>query len=177
MSYRYDSIGRLMGVEDVSGVSGLCQRSIYSYDTHSNRVGFGRAANAAGDPCPSEPTTDTVTTYDGADRLLTTGGVNGSSWTYDPLGRITTMPTADAASTVTNAYYVNDQIASQTQAGAARVIWGLDPIQRRSSVQTDQWVNDAWAGSTSKVSHYASDSDEPVQSAWPRQESRPSPTL
>jgi hypothetical protein len=47
--------------------------------------------------------------------------------------------------------------------GQARVEWVLDPIQRRSSYTESAWVNAAWAASVTKVSHYATDSDEP---AW-----------
>ncbi len=41
--------------------------------------------------------------------------------------------------------------------------WALDPLQRRSTYEEFAWVNDAWASSVTKVSHYATDSDEP---AW-----------
>ena len=162
-SYGYDSIGRLVRVDDTSDLTGMCTRRIYAYDTHSNRTGFGQTSNVAGDPCPPEPIANISLTYDGADRLLTTSGSYGSAWTYDPFGRTTLMPTADGSATVANVYYVNNQIASQTQTGASRVSWTLDPIQRRSSVQTDQWVNNVWASSSAKVNHYATDSDEP---AW-----------
>lgn len=166
-SYAYDRYGRLSGAQDTSTATGTCTSRAYTHNTHSDRLTLTSATSAVGQPC-SDPATDpsasTVTsTYDSADRLVATSSAGGSSWTYDPLGRTVVMPAADGSGTVSNAFYVNDQVVSQTQAGVARTSWTLDPIQRRSSLQQDQWVNDAWADSVTKVSHYGSDSDEP---AW-----------
>ena len=88
-------------------------------------------------------------------------GFGGAVWTYDPLGRITTMPGAGGTGSVTNEFFVNDLVAAQTVPGQARVTWGLDPIQRRSTYTELAWVNSAWAASVTKVSHYGTDSDEP----------------
>ena len=100
-------------------------------------------------------------TYDSADRLMTTTGTTAAAWTYDPFGRTTTMATPDQAGTITNAYYVNDQIASQTQAGATRLSWSLDPIGRKATTAHQTWTTGAGAPATTTVDHYATDSDEP----------------
>ncbi len=161
VSYAYDRLGRLVGARDTLAVSGVCTANSYAYDTHTNRTSFTTATGAANAPCPTTPTTTVTSTYDSADRLVS--GFGGSAWTYDPLGRITSMPDGDGTGVVANEFYVNDLIAAQEVPGQARVAWGLDPLQRRSTYEEFAWVNDAWASSVTKVSHYATDSDEP---AW-----------
>ena len=160
-SYAYDRLGRLVGATDTLAVSGVCTPHTYGYDTHTNRTSFTTATGAANAPCPTTPTTTITSTYDSADRLVS--GFGGSGWTYDPLGRITSMPDGDGTGVVANEFYVNDLIAAQQVPGQARVAWGLEPLQRRSTYEEFAWVNDAWASSVTKVSHYATDSDEP---AW-----------
>ena len=162
--YTYDRFGRLTSVNDTLAVLNQCTRRTYAYDAHSNRTGFTSAAGAEAETgtaaeCPTEPQTTVSSTYDSADRLQS--GFGGAGWVYDPFGRITSMPGADGSTTVTNKFYVNDLVAGQEVAGVARVAWALDPLRRRSVYTESAWVNDAWAESASKVSHYASDSDEP----------------
>lgn len=160
-TYAYDRLGRLVGATDTLVVSGVCTANTYGYDTHTNRTSFTTATGAANAPCPTTPTTTVTSTYDSADRLVS--GFGGSGWTYDPLGRITSMPGGDGTGVVGNEFFVNDLIAAQEVPGQARVEWALDPLQRRSRYEEFAWVNDAWASSVTKVSHYATDSDEP---AW-----------
>jgi RHS repeat-associated protein len=159
--YAYDRLGRLTASEDTLVVLNVCTRNTYAYDTHSNRTQATTATGGQGQVCPTAPSSTVSSTYDSADRLVS--GFGGSVWTYDPLGRITTMPGVDGTGTVTNEFYVNDLVAAQEVPGRARATWVLDPIQRRSSYTELAWVNAAWAASVTKVSHYATDSDEP---AW-----------
>ena len=159
--YGYDRFGRLTSAQDTVTATGVCQVRTYDYDEHTNRISATSATGAAGQPCPSEPDATTVSTYDSADRLVS--GFGGDGWVYDPLGRITSMPGTDATGAVSNEFYVNDLVAAQQIPAQARMTWGLDPIGRRSVHSEYAWVNDAWAASVSKVSHYATDSDEP---AW-----------
>lgn len=166
--YEYDRLGRLTKVKDrLTGSEVGCTTRTYGYASatnpgSANRTSFGTADSAAGQAC-ADPTTTAASTYDTADRLLTSPGTAGSSWTYDPLGRVTSMATPDGTGTVTNGFYVNDLVASQTQAGVEQMTWKLDPLHRRSVFESKKWVNNAWASAITKVSHYGSDSDEP---AW-----------
>jgi len=52
----------------------------------------------------------------------------------------------------------------------ARFTWGLDPIQRRDVLTTEDLTSGAPAGVVVKTSHYATDSDEP---AWIQESSAP----
>lgn len=165
-SYAYDDLGRLAAVEDrVGGTVNTCTRRTYGYDLHSNRTSYTSVAGVAGQNletaiCPTSGGTLTTSVYDSADRLVE--GFGGPHWVYDQLGRITLMPSlANGNDWVLSEYYVNDLVASQTMPGKARVEWGLDPIQRRNVYEEFAWINEAWASTVEKVSHYSSDSDEP----------------
>lgn len=165
-SYAYDDLGRLASVEDrVGGSVNTCSRRTYGYDLHSNRTSFTSAVGAPGQNletavCPTAGGAVTTSVYDSADRLVS--GYGGSNWVYDPLGRITTMPSSvDESVSVLNEFYVNDLIAAQTVPETARVEWDLDPIQRRNVYTEFAWLNGAWQSTVEKTSHYSSDSDEP----------------
>jgi RHS repeat-associated protein len=166
-NYTYDRLGRLTKVQDISAGTGVCTTRTYGFASvknpgSANRTSAGSASGAPDAGCV-DPTTTAASTYDTADRLLTSPGTAGSSWTYDPLGRVTSMATPDGTATVTNGFYVNDLVASQTQAGVEQTTWKLDPLHRRSVFESKKWVNNTWASAITKVSHYGSDSDEP---AW-----------
>ncbi|WP_156374032.1 RHS repeat-associated core domain-containing protein [Cellulomonas sp. Leaf334] len=165
-TYTYDRLGRLTDVADASVATGTCTSRTYGYDTHTNRTSIktASAAGAGTSACPGTAgATSAVSTYDSADRLLTTTGTTGKAWTYDAFGRTMTMPTADGSATAMNGYFVNDLVASQEVPAVAKSTWGLDPLQRFSSEQTFKWINSAWVNSTEQVSHYDGDDDEP---AW-----------
>jgi len=158
--YSYDRLGRLTTVKDRAAIAGTCTTRGYGYDAHTNRTQYASATGLKGAACPTT-TLAPEATYDSADRLVTSTS-GGGQWRYDPLGRVTTMPsTVEGGTSVENGFYVNDLVASQTIPGVAKVEWGLDAIQRRSTFTTSAWVNGAWASSVTKMSHYGSDSDEP----------------
>lgn len=160
-TYAYDRLGRLTDATQTH--AGVCTARKYGFDTHTNRTSFTTATGATGLPCPTTtgvPATVT-STYDSADRLVTTTGANGSAWTYDQLGRITAMPTADGSKVASTGYFVNDLVASQEVPGVERTTWTLDPLQRFSQQNTFAWVNNAWANSTESINHYDGDGDEP----------------
>lgn len=159
--YSYDRLGRLTTVKDRAAIAGTCTTRGYGYDTHTNRTQSSSATAAMAEACPTV-TLATAATYDSADRLVTSTS-GGGQWRYDPLGRVTSMPsTVEGETDVENGFYVNDLVASQTIPGAAKVEWGLGAIQRRSTFTTSAWANGAWASSVTKMSHYGSDSDEPT---------------
>lgn len=162
-SYAYDGLGRLTTVTDVVAKSTQCTVRAYGFagSPRSNRTQFATATNAAvgTDPavCPTVTLGAATATYDSADRLLTSNG--NATWTYDPLGRITSMPSPDGP--VTNAFFVNDLIQQQTRPGASRTTWTLDPLGRRSMNTIEVSAETGFVESAKKASHYANDSDEP----------------
>ena len=165
-TYDYDLLNRLQDVRDVTNGIGICTTRHYTYNAHAGRTSTATATSTSSTCVDtanpgSTPVAQSAYTYDSADRLLTSGG---NTWTYDPLGRITNAPVAStAAGRVTNAYYVNDLIQSQTIDGVARQSWTLDAAQRLSTTTAESWTNNAWAQTAQRVNHYANDSDSP---AW-----------
>jgi RHS repeat-associated protein len=157
--YAYDRLGRLVEVHDTGTLTATCTTRTYGYDTHTNRTGSGTATGETGQACPMVDQPTVTTTYDTADRLVASSGDAGGAWVYDPLGRVTSMPSDGAQ--VMNGYFVNDRVASQEIPGSAKVSWGIDPLLRRSTSTSQAWADGAWGAPTTKVSHYTSDSDEP----------------
>ncbi|WP_448630652.1 RHS repeat-associated core domain-containing protein [Cellulomonas soli] len=163
-NYRYDRLGRLTGVDDTSAATDQCTSRTYGYDTHTNRTSFTQATGAVADVCPGTTGATTVTSsYDTADRLVSSSAAGGSSWSYDKLGRVTGMPVAGGSVVAANEYFVNDLVAAQEVPGDTRSVWTLDPLQRFATEDTSVWVDGAWANSTEQVSHFDGDGDEP---AW-----------
>lgn len=138
--YTYDADGRLTVTQDTvstSGSNAACTIRTYSFDKSSNRTALNSYPDGggnAGGNCSTSTTPTTVTSsYDQANRLTTTG------YSYDTLGRTTTVAAADAqgtgskvgtTGTLTVAYYNNDMVATQTQGGQTRS-FALDPMQNR----------------------------------------------
>ncbi|OCI30270.1 tRNA(Glu)-specific nuclease WapA precursor [Oerskovia enterophila] len=161
-NYSYDRLGRLTSVNDTSGATNQCTTRTYGFDNHTNRTSFTTATATAGGACPGTTGATTITsTYDTADRLVSTTEPGGNTWAYDQLGRITKMPTENGTKTATTSYFVNDLVATQEVPGTKRTQWGLDPLMRFDTQDTFEWVNNAWANSTETINHYDGDSDEP----------------
>jgi RHS repeat-associated protein len=157
--YSYDRLGRLVEVEDTGAMSGVCTTRSYTYDSHTNRVGSSSVAGEQGQACPAAGASTVTSTFDTADRLVSSSTDAGGTWAYDPLGRVVSMPSGDQQ--VSNGYYVNDRVASQEIAGQQSVSWGIDPLLRRATFTSRTWSDGAWSDPTVKTSHYTSDSDEP----------------
>jgi RHS repeat-associated protein len=165
-SFGYDPDQRLSTVLDT--YQGACTTRVYGFDTHSNRTSL-KTYPAAGDgSCTTGSTPTTVSTsFDQADRDTSAG------YTYDALGRTSTVPAADAhgagshASTtgdLTVGYDANDMVASQHQ-GTATISFTLDPDQNRILSSSD--------GTTTSTNHYSDDTDSPTwtttgTSTWTR---------
>ncbi|WP_144425428.1 polymorphic toxin-type HINT domain-containing protein [Cellulosimicrobium cellulans] len=163
-NYSYDRLGRLTQVDDVSAATETCTTRSYAYDTHTNRTATTTATGDETGTCPGTTGAATVTsTYDSADRLVTSSGPGGGSWSYDAFGRTTAMPTADGAATASTSYFLNDLVATQEVPQTKRTEWGLDPLMRFSTQDDYAWVDGAWANSVEKITHYDGDGDEP---AW-----------
>lgn len=132
----------------------LCTTRQYVLDNDSNRTGYA-STPGTGTTC-TNGTPTTTGTFDGADRLTNTG------YTYDTLGRTTTVPATDALgigghASVTGAltvgYYANDMVASQSQ-GSSGLTYALDPNQNRIYSTTP-------TSGTATVNHYSDPSDSP----------------
>ncbi|MEU2614920.1 LamG-like jellyroll fold domain-containing protein [Micromonospora sp. NPDC007271] len=147
--YSYDRQGRLSRVQHDSAMAGGCVTRAYTYDSRTNRTDKRSYDPAENGECQQ----GTVAaqeghTYDSADRITDAG------YSYDAFGRTTALPGG-----LTNTYYVNDLIAGQ-QVGDAKQTWTLDPAHRFLGVTGQTLVDDAWVTSTSRLNHYADDSDD-----------------
>jgi RHS repeat-associated protein len=146
-AYTYDGAGRLTQVQNTPTGKG-CTTRIYAYDADTNRTSLTtREPNAKGE-CASEGGTVENHTYDAADRL-TDAGVS-----YNTFGDITSLPAADvggkeSSENLTSVYYVDNQVASQTQNGET-IGYNLDPAGRTleviSSGKTASTVTNHYAG-------------------------------
>jgi RHS repeat-associated protein len=165
--FGYDQAGRLTQTQDtvpdpVNGTT--CTTRTYTLDGDSNRTALAGYPDDGADPDNGSCSTATTPvtwagSYDEADRLTNTG------YTYDSLGRTSTVSAADAAGSGSHAgitgdlalgYYANDLVASQTQGGRT-LGFTLDPAQNRVVDTTDT------AGPTTSTNHYADSGDSP---AW-----------
>jgi RHS repeat-associated protein len=156
--FRYDPARRLIQTQDSSvGSSGTCTTRRYTLDANSNRTQLRSFPGSSGCTTSTTPTT-LDSTVDQADRLANAG------YTYDTLGRTTTVPASDAQGIGSNAattgalsfgYYSNDMVASQSQGGRT-LSFTLDPTRTRFVDTTDS------AGDTA-TNHYIGSGDSP---AW-----------
>ena len=148
--YAYDAAGRLTEVQQTPAGQG-CTTRIYGYDEETNRTSLTTREAPAGAGCASEGGADETHAYDSANRLIDKGVA------YDEFGNTTALPAGDAGgSELTSSYYVDDLLASQTQAGET-LGYKLDPAGR--ALETVATGTKASA----VVSHY----DDPGQQpAW-----------
>ncbi|MDT0262980.1 RHS repeat-associated core domain-containing protein [Jatrophihabitans lederbergiae] len=174
--FGYDNAGRLTRTQDTvpDPATGAvaCTTRTYTVDKNSNRTSLNSYPDDNSNPSTGNCTTTTTPTawaggYDQADRLTNTG------YTYDTMGRTTTLPAADAhgigthttTGDVTIGYYTNDLVATQSQGGRT-LGFTLDPSQTRFIDTTDT------AGATT-TNHYADSGDSPAwtstsATAWTR---------
>ncbi|HTU39967.1 MAG TPA: LamG-like jellyroll fold domain-containing protein [Acidimicrobiales bacterium] len=158
-AYAYDGAGRLSEARNTPADAG-CTLSRYWYDTNSNRTSQSKYNPDAGGACNQLAANLQSTlshSYDAADRLTDAGIA------YDALGRVTTLPAADAGGhKLTSSYFVNDRTRSITQSGKTTT-YDLDPV-RRPMLRT--------SGGETETSHYAADDDVPswtsTGSRWSR---------
>jgi RHS repeat-associated protein len=160
-SYTYDDAGRLTQVQNTT--AGKCTTRVYAYDEDTNRTSLtAREPNAKGE-CTTEGGSFEKHSYDAADRLIDPGVQ------YSEFGGITSLPAADAGgATLKSAYYVDNQLQSQTQClktfvegrcpeEEQTIGYYLDPARR-----TRETISTGKTNSTI-TSHYADSGDTP---AW-----------
>ena len=144
--YTYDPAGRLTQVGDTS--SGECATRVYTYNSDSDRTALTTYAPNTDGSCQSTTSSGSESySYDVADRL-TDSGIS-----YDALGRITTLPAADAGGTQeTFSYYANDRVDTLA-IGTLTHTATNDPEQRLLA-----WSNSSDSSAT-QTSHYDDDGD------------------
>ncbi|TCO41051.1 RHS repeat-associated protein [Kribbella antiqua] len=164
--YSYDNAGRLTQVNDrTAAASGAdpdaapCVTRTYGFDANDNRLTKATAPAAADGSCTTSGATTVTRAFDTADRPVT--GANGvGSYSYDLLGRTTTLPASDAPRPADGdiglAYFDSDLASSITQ-GATTTTYTLDALDRRST----ETVTNA-SGSTQTIRHYTDTSDNPT---------------
>jgi RHS repeat-associated protein len=125
--YGYDKDGRLTQAQETPAGE-PCTTRVYAYDEDSNRTSRTTARGASvGLPCTSSGGAKQEYKYDGADRLL------GEGLTYDPFGRITNLPAADAGGhALVTTYYSSNMVATQAQNGITNS-YELDATGRQRS--------------------------------------------
>ncbi|WP_405144631.1 hypothetical protein OG589_42645 [Sphaerisporangium sp. NBC_01403] len=150
--YSYDRLGQLTKVEDSYDLVN-CATRVYAFDDSSNRTRLDSYAPAADGSCTTGTTPVSESyTYDNANRITNSG------YSYDALGRTTTVPAAHVAggAEVTVGYYADDRVRSLVQ-GSLSKSFALDPAGRIVSTTTS-------GGSPGTVTnHYADGGDSP---AW-----------
>ncbi|MGN6373065.1 MAG: RHS repeat-associated core domain-containing protein, partial [Solirubrobacteraceae bacterium] len=133
-----------------------CTTRIYGYDVETNRLSLTTRPPGAEGVCATEGGTAENHTYDPANRLTDPGT------SYDTFGNTTKLPAIDAGgSEVSSSFYVDNQLASQTQNGQT-IGYNLDPAGRtRETVSTGKITatetlhypgagnSVSWAGETS----------------------------
>ena len=151
-TYEYDDAGRLLGVSDTAA-GGSCVVRSYSFDSDTNRSALGTTPPAPDGSCGSSGTVTVSSSYDEADRAVTSG------YSYDALGRATALPTQDSPSgqSQTIGYFVNDMVASTSTAGS------VDTFTPDTQGRVDQWTQSS--DSTTHTNHYSDDGGAPTWTA------------
>ncbi len=162
-TFSNDRADRLTTVEDTinDGTAETCTTRTYSFDPNGNRTTANTTTAAPDAPCTTTEATSRAWTHDSADRVQTGANTTGT-YTYDNLGRQTTIPGIDtpagtAAGDLTIGYYDGDLVRTTTQNGTITT-YTLDPAGRRSTAIAGNGTNQ-----TNVQRHYTDTSDNP---AW-----------
>lgn len=167
LSYGYDDAGRLTSATDNRG--GQCVVRGYGFNVSSDRTSKTSTTHATTDCASTVSSTSTWNNeFDNADRQThtsITGNQAGTgTYTYDQLGRTTSLPAVDThgGKTVSLKYYSDDSVWTQT-AGTTTREWTRDPLGRENS-----W-RDITGGTPGAytVNHYDSGEDSPSWTARP----------
>lgn len=165
-TYTYDRAGRLAtATEQLAATStstAVCTQRTYTFDNNGRRTAQATTTHPDGD-CTTTGTTvtDNTNTYDTADRRTQGRNATGT-YTYDPFGRVTTLPAADTpipgGTDLTLNYFVDDTPQSVAQNGVTTT-YTRDYQGRRVSATTS-----GGTGGTQTLRRvYADTSDNP---AW-----------
>jgi RHS repeat-associated protein len=127
-TYSYDGDGRLIEAQETPTGKNCVIRN-YTFDEETNRIAL-TTYEPSGETCTDEKPTTVTHAYDTANRLDEPGVK------YDEYGNTTELPAADAGgSALTSSFYVNNRLASQTQAGET-IGYQLDPSNRVQEIDS-----------------------------------------
>ncbi len=156
-NYTYDTSGRLTEVQETP-TGKPCTTRLYTYDEESNRTSM-TTRQSSNETCPTEGGTTEHHTYDEANRLTDEG------ITYETFGNTAKLPATDAGQyELTSTYYVDGQVASQTQ-HEKTLAYGYDPEGRTRETKTTI----KGKAEPAIVSHYAAPGDAV---AWTSEEGK-----
>ncbi|HEV3318452.1 MAG TPA: 6-bladed beta-propeller [Solirubrobacteraceae bacterium] len=143
-NYAYDTAARLTEVQETPA-NGSCTARLYAYNEESDRTSL-TTRKSGNETCPTEGGTVERHSYDEANRNT------DEEVTYDPFGDTTKLPAADAGQyALTSTYYVDGQVASQTQ-NEKTLAYGYDPEGRTREIKTTIKTT----SEPTIISHYAS---------------------
>jgi streptogramin lyase len=126
-TYTYNTAGLLTSIQEIPAAGG-CKSRLYSYDEEGNRATETQREPAAEGKCATEGGSTEWHTYDTGNHLTDTGIA------YDAFGNATTLPAGDGGGTeLTASYYVDSQLAKQTQSGETNE-YELDPAGRTRQI-------------------------------------------
>ncbi len=149
-NYVYDNAGRLTEVQETPTGEG-CKTRLYNYDEEGERISETQREPTSEKKCAAEAGNIEGHTYD------TGGRLDDAGMAYDAVGDVTTMPAADSGGAeLTANYYVDGQVAKQTQSGLTQE-FHYDPTGRTRETIAEG----AKSGTT--ITHYDA---EGQQSAW-----------
>lgn len=153
--YSYDQAGRMTSTTDT--VDGGCTTRSYAFDAASNRKAINEYGPSDGGGCQTAVAATTRSAaYDAADRIT------GAGYSYDALGRTTTVPAADTADpaggNLTVTYHATDLVDTITQNGRT-TDYTLDVDGERIR----SWTDNGSGAPVQATHHYDGDDDDP---AW-----------
>jgi len=147
----YDTVGRLKRTDETRGA--VCTRTDYTFDKSSNRTSIGARTSGSGGACGTGTLVTKTSSYDMADRITNPG------YTYDIMGRTTTVPASDSPSGLTTAFnYAADDRNTLIWYGSTVQNLKYDPL-RRIAEETTQAPGLA---STVSTLRYGDDADQPT---------------
>ena len=142
-NYAYDTSGRLTEVQETPA-SSPCTARLYAYNEESDRTSL-TTRKSSNETCPTEGGTTERHTYDEANRNTDEEVI------YETFGNATKLPAADAGQyALTSTYYVDGQVASQTQNEKTNT-YGYDPEGRTRETKTTIKTK----SEPTTISHYA----------------------
>lgn len=152
-TYTYDSVQRLVGVDDVRLSDRRCVRRAYAYDAESNRTQRDVTTSAPGAACGTGTPVTRRWTLDTADRITNSG------WTHDYFGRATNAPAGDAGGTgaLTGAYYTDDYVRQMALDGRTHT-YTRDATDRTTTIAS----SGASKPTITTTDRYADDTDASV---------------
>ncbi len=169
LRYTYDKAGRLTTVTDRITATptsvATCDKRTYGFDQRGNRTTHTTATDPGQDCTTLTETSNVTRSYDIADHPLE--GANGQgTYTYDPLGRQTVIPAADAPNPADGDIgieYRDSDAARRIHQGDTTIQYDLDGSGRRAAQTsyTGGTLTTPGPETSKTTNHYTDASDNP----------------